>query len=142
MNQELCLFCLEDINFTEILTKPSHCNCKVVLHQNCMQLIENTGLLCPICRIKKSQNIIINTENDNSFLLLFANNTFNYFAAKPTTFRFIVFFVGSLIVTIGLIPKLVWVGLDDQTYRFQTLIFLGIISVIFFEILKNIFSLY
>jgi len=141
MNNELCLLCLDNMHLTELLTKPSHCECKIVLHQNCMQLIENTGLLCPICRIKKSQKIIINNgmENDNSFLLLVSNKMLDYFSADPSAFRFIIFYCACCFVTIGLIPQLVWVGLNDSTYRFQTLIFFGIFSIISFEILKSLF---
>ena len=144
MNNELCLFCLEDMNCTEILGKPSHCACKVLLHQSCMRLIEDTGLLCPICRIKKSPNIrIIITENDNSYLLLFANKVFDYFEANPNVFRFIVFLCTSLIVTIALIPQLVRIGLTEPTYRMKTLVFVGISSIVIFEIFKKIIiSLY
>lgn len=140
MNKEVCLFCFEDINFTETLRKPSQCSCKVLLHQNCMQLIENTGLMCPICRIKKSPNIIIivNIENENSFLLkFFANKVFNYFATSPNAFRFIVFFVASCCITIGLIPKLIWLGLNEQTYRVKIIVFIGILSIISFEIISR-----
>ena len=136
MCNELCLFCLEDLNFTEILKKPSQCNCNVILHQNCLKLIENTGLMCPICRIRKSPNIRTNTRNNNSFLVFFSNKCLEYFTANTNAFGFIVFFLGSCLVTVALIPKLVWVGLNDSIYRFRTLIFLGIISIASFEILK------
>jgi len=132
MNNELCLLCLNNMYLTETLTKPSHCECKIVLHQNCMQLIENTGLLCPICRIKKSQKIIINNgmENDNSFLLFVSNKMLEYFSTDPSAFRFVIFYCACCLITVGLIPQFLWFGLNDPIYRGQILIFFGIISII------------
>lgn len=47
-----CLICLNTIENNYNETK--HCECKIVLHSECFKLMEETsGILCPICRIKK-----------------------------------------------------------------------------------------
>lgn len=52
-NQNICLICLDTVE--QNYTKTKHCECKIFLHSDCLELMEKTtGLLCPICRIKKS----------------------------------------------------------------------------------------
>jgi hypothetical protein len=64
-----CLLCLEELTFP--LSEPKFCNCKILLHYNCMRQIENSGLACPICRIKIEPNIHIQQELDPVTWFLF-----------------------------------------------------------------------
>ena len=130
-----CLLCLEEINRTDKLLQPSHCSCKVSLHVECLKQIELTGLLCPICRIKKSQNRVIRIvhPNENSYLMIFANKVFEYFAASPNYTRFILFILASFMVTFSLIPSLIFHGIQEPKYRSTTLTFIGITFFIIFQ---------
>ena len=47
---DTCLLCLDKLNNN--VSSPKYCDCKIYMHTNCMKLIENSGLACPICRIK------------------------------------------------------------------------------------------
>jgi hypothetical protein len=72
-SNNLCLLCLDEINTDTktdttngniIMTK--YCNCKINIHPNCYdQIINNTELLCPICRIKSTDLIFNGRINGN-----------------------------------------------------------------------------
>lgn len=121
-----CLLCLEEINCTDNLSCPSHCKCKVSLHLECLKMIEATGLLCPICRIKKSQKVIIIRYDGNSYLLRFANNIMGYFFERPNIFSFTIIILMSCIVSVYLLPQILWLALNDSKYRSTALAFIGI----------------
>jgi hypothetical protein len=58
-----CLICLDTIENNHFETK--HCDCKIILHSDCFNLMEKTtGLLCPICRIKK-----LDYDSDNEQII-------------------------------------------------------------------------
>ena len=74
-SNNLCLLCLDEINTDTktdttngniIMTK--YCNCKINIHPNCYnQIINNTKLLCPICRIKSTDLIVNSRINGNGY---------------------------------------------------------------------------
>jgi len=135
-----CLLCLEEINYTDKLSHPAHCKCKVSLHLDCLKQIEQTGLLCPICRIKKSQKKIVIRYDSDSYLLYFANKFFEYFVDRPNIISFSVFITISFVVTFCLLPNLLWIALNDSKYRSTALGFIGIVCFIIYKInLKNNF---
>ncbi len=128
-----CLLCLEEIKCTDKLSCPSHCKCKVSLHLDCLNQIELSGLLCPICRIKKSQKVIVIQYDGNSYLLSFANNVMAYFFDRPNIFSFTIFILMSFIVTLSLIPELLWLALNDSKYRSTALAFIGVVLYVVFQ---------
>ncbi len=130
---EQCLLCLEEIKCTDKISCPSHCKCKVSLHFNCLKQIELSGLLCPICRIKKSHKVIIIRYDDDSYLLRFANNIMGYFFDRPNIFSFIVFILMSFVITLCLLPQILWLSLNDSKYRSTALAFIGIILLVVFQ---------
>jgi len=138
-----CLLCLEEIKCTDNLSCPTHCKCKVSLHLDCLKQIEQTGLLCLICRIKKSQRKIVISYDGNSYLLYFANKFFEYFVDRPNIISFCVFITISFAVTFCLLPKLLWIALNDSKYRSTALGFIGIVCFIIYKTIleKNISSL-
>lgn len=142
MKNDTCLLCLEDLILTEKLVKPSQCNCQVILHHNCIQLIENTGLLCPICRIKKLpiKRVPINISNNDLFLSLFANKVFSYLMTKPNLYRFIIFFAACCCITTEIILRLLWMILSEKMRFMISLVFISMIS--FLSVKKFISSLY
>lgn len=133
-----CLLCLEEINCTDNLSCPSHCKCKVSLHLDCLKQIELSGLLCPICRIKKSQKVIIIRYDGNSYLLRFANNIMGYFFERPNIFSFTIIILMSCIVSVYLLPQILWLALNDSKYRSTALAF---ISIGLFMVLHKLFYL-
>ena len=57
-----CLICLEDSNN---LIYPKNCSCKILLHEECLEKCEWSGLQCPICRKRKNYpNVIIHEFNN------------------------------------------------------------------------------
>ena len=57
---ESCIICYDE-NINLIL--PPYCNCKVYLHIGCYEIMKNKmNLLCPICRKKEINVIIIETN--------------------------------------------------------------------------------
>ena len=128
-----CLLCLEEIKSTDKLSYPAHCKCKVSLHVECLKQIELTGLLCPICRIKKSQKQIIIRYNDDSYLLFFANKFFEYFVERPNIFTFGLFIIMSFIVTLCLLPQILWMTINDSKYRPTALTLIGVIVFVFLK---------
>ncbi len=128
-----CLLCLEEIKCTDKIACPTYCKCKVSLHLDCLKQIELTGLLCPICRIKKSQKVIIIRYDGDSYLLYFANKFFEYFVDRPNIFSFSVFILMSFVVFLCLLPQLLWLSLNDSNYRPTALTFIGIILFAIFQ---------
>ncbi len=124
MNQ--CLFCLEDITTTDKLGQLAFCNCKVCLHANCLEQIQSSGLLCPICRIKNSRKYKYQTSNlpSNSILEFYSRKIFDYFVEQPNVFRFMLYFTACFMVMFCLVPHLLWLGLKDSRYRTSSLIFI------------------
>lgn len=130
---EQCLLCLEEIKCTDKLSCPSHCKCKVSLHLDCLKQIELSGLLCPICRIKKSQKVIVIRYDGDSYLLNFANYIMAYLVDRPNIFSFIVFILMSFFVSLCLLPQILWLSLNDSKYRSTALGFVGIILFVIFQ---------
>lgn len=128
-----CLLCLEEINCTDNLSCPTHCKCKVSLHLECLKMIEATGLLCPICRIKKSQKVIVIRYDGDSYLLTFANKFFEYFVERPNIFTFIIFIMMSFIISFCLLPQILWLTLNDSKYRSISLTLIGIIGFVILQ---------
>jgi hypothetical protein len=132
-----CLFCLEEI--VENYTNPKYCKCKIKLHLECLTQIEKNGLLCPICRMKVSNNEVsllrLHLIHANEpFLLWFP---FAIFCRHPNLFTFLMFFTWSFIVTIFYIgPQFIYMALFDDRYRYYVvngLIFMfGFIGYNFF----------
>lgn len=54
-NIDKCLFCLELMEEEQKIVNPKYCECKIKLHLSCLTQIENTDLLCSICRIKTNK---------------------------------------------------------------------------------------
>lgn len=54
INNDLCIICLELLD--NDLTSPENCNCKIILHNKCLEDVKKNGLLCPICRNKNEIN--------------------------------------------------------------------------------------
>ncbi len=135
MESNICLICLEDINSTDILSLPKHCKCKVFLHLNCLDQIKISGLLCPICRIKKSQKILILQYNIEDQLLYYSNKILYYFLDNPNILRFILFICISFIVSIYILFQLIWIAFNDSSYRMYaltySLTFVGIFISLF-----------
>lgn len=138
MESDICLLCLEDIKCTDTLSLPKHCKCKVFLHLNCLNRIEFSGLLCPICRIKKTQKIYIIHYNIETPLFYHANRILEYFFDNPNLFRFILFICTSFIVSICILPKLLWIAFKDSNYRMYiltyVLTFIGMLLLIIYKI--------
>lgn len=55
MNSSICIICHENIK--DIYKMSTVCSCKVKYCEECFEIIQNNGLLCSICRIKKESNI-------------------------------------------------------------------------------------
>lgn len=84
MDTDKCLLCLEELS--EPLKRPTMCSCNVYLHKNCLEQIQNTGLLCPICRMKGLYvNVIVNvaptstSTSTSTFLKTFLKSIFTLF---------------------------------------------------------------
>ncbi len=60
ISNDLCLICLDDLN--NKIIKPTYCNCNILLHKICYEMLCKNGLSCPICRLK-IENIIIQNNN-------------------------------------------------------------------------------
>ena len=56
-----CCICLSDDNY---LIHPKNCECKVFLHNICLNICEKYGLLCPICRIKTNEEVEEEVEEE------------------------------------------------------------------------------
>ena len=65
----ICLEDLDDNTRNTIKLKPKlsvtseTCNCNVTLHTYCNDMMNRTGLYCPICRIRVDDIICIDTAN-------------------------------------------------------------------------------
>ncbi len=128
-----CLLCLEEIKCTDNLSCPTHCKCKVSLHLDCLKQIELSGLLCPICRIKKSQKVIVIRYDGDSYLLRFANNIMGYFFDRPNILSFMILILMSFIISFCLLPQVLWLALNDTKYRSTALAFIGIVLFFIFQ---------
>ena len=93
-NFDKCLLCLDTME-KEQIDYPKYCECKVKLHSNCLILMENVGLLCPICR-KKNDIIKINNTNHLSIL----DFPFTIFNKYPNFLTFTFLMIWSFIVSI------------------------------------------
>lgn len=121
-----CLICLENID-TENTSFPKHCNCKVKIHLQCLNLLMNSGLLCPICRIKKHDNyeIINHLNHDNHEIINYINHDpqilmfpINLFLRYPGFWTFIIYIIFSFIITFFyVLPMVIIYGLCDEVYR-------------------------
>jgi len=130
-----CLLCLEDLTSNNILSNPSHCKCGISLHLDCLKQIENSGLLCPICRIKKSQKIIVINYEDSP-LFFICDSVLKFFLDRPNIITFLIFLLMSFIVSLVIIPKMLWIMLNDPEYRFSgIMITCGVIGFVIFLIL-------
>ena len=115
-----CLFCLESIKKEQVVN-PKYCSCKIKLHDNCLSEMENSGLLCPICR-KKANNTIefqiirlymiyVNVP----FIIWFPFFTFNRY---PNFFSFILLICWCILVVIILtILLVIYYGLFNNQCR-------------------------
>ena len=143
-SNNLCLLCLDEINTDTktdttngniIMTK--YCNCKINIHPNCYnQIINNTKLLCPICRIK-STDLIVNSRineigidnsngNDNdydihnnrSYCIFFFEYPLSIFYKYPNIFTFTIWVLYSFLISIiFIVPMLIFYLLRDCKYR-------------------------
>ncbi len=138
MNQ--CLFCLEDITNTDKLGQLAFCNCKVCLHANCLEQIQSTGLLCPICRIKKSRKYHSSHLPTNSILEFYSRRIFEYFVEQPNVFRFMLYFTACFMVMFCLVPHLLWLGLKDSRYRTTSVVFIVGIGIGIYQIIQKLFN--
>jgi hypothetical protein len=74
LENDLCIICLEFLDNN--IKRPMHCNCKIILHDKCLDNVNKNGLLCPICR-KKNQLVVSNIYSQN-----IAQNQINMFLSN------------------------------------------------------------
>ncbi len=97
---QTCSICLEDDNG---LINPKHCSCKILLHPNCLELIESKGMLCPICRIKKmimNNQIYPHLLNDRGTLFeRILYTPLALFQRYQNVFTFLIYLISSFIIS-------------------------------------------
>lgn len=95
---DTCLLCLDKLNNN--VSSPKYCDCKIYMHTNCMKLIENSGLACPICRIKMIKK--------NDTIYEFYEVHFLLFTLYPNFLTFIIMISCNFMITIFfIIPYLI-----------------------------------
>ena len=132
---DTCLLCLEELTHTDKLVQPSKCGCKVYLHFNCLREIEMTGLLCPICRIKNSQKTRIIITRNVCSLLYYAELILAHFIDRPNIISFLLFFMTSIIVSLCMMPYLLFLAIKDNQYRSSAFAFIGSVLFIVYKII-------
>ena len=123
LNNEIdnCLLCLELIEYNQKIVNPKYCKCKIKLHINCLTQIENSGLLCPICRKKpnnQDDNIIVYPYSiyDNEPYILWFPYFIFYRNSNFLTLSLVI--IWSFFVTIFyVIPLLIYYGLVNDKYK-------------------------
>lgn len=121
-----CVICLNQIEGGDV-AKPLHCNCDVPMHKLCRSQMMDYDLLCPICRIKKSQINLVPRQNnripvDNinamwyqeSFLIHLLQFSYDYMKRKQNIYSFILFFFMCLFFSIIMLPKIFILAINDR----------------------------
>ena len=59
-----CIICLDEVLDSEYIFHKINpeCDCRSDIHKDCLNECVLSGLLCPICRLKPEDNIIIRNE--------------------------------------------------------------------------------
>jgi hypothetical protein len=105
-----CLLCLDSLGSITILSTPRYCNCNVYIHDNCLLEIEQSGLACPICRLK----FPLTKENYNINLMPSYNGILEYpmflLVNNLNIFTFILLIFYTFAVTfLYILPKLLYI---------------------------------
>ena len=134
---QTCSICLEDDN---CLINPKHCSCKILLHKNCLELIESKGMLCPICRIKQMRMInhiyphLLNNRGTLFTRILYT--PLALFQRYQNVFTFLIYLISSFIISfLILLPMFI------NEYIKERRIFYSLIFIVGFLILFCIISL-
>jgi hypothetical protein len=56
---DTCCICFDD---DENLITPKHCSCKIKLHEKCLTLLKDNGMLCPICKNKENKYPVLRRQ--------------------------------------------------------------------------------
>ena len=103
-----CCICLDTI--TDI-SYPKYCNCKIEMHKKCLELVELSGLKCPIWRIKckkKISNIFPNIFDTNKHILeRILSFPFWLFENYPSLVTFLIMLAYSFILAIIIILPII-----------------------------------
>jgi len=90
-----CCICLDTITD---FSYPKYCNCKIEMHKKCLELVELSGLKCPICRIK---GIFPNIFDKNKHILeRILSFPFWLFENYPSIITFLIMLSYSFIIAI------------------------------------------
>lgn len=93
---QTCCICLED---SQNLITPKHCSCKIYLHEECLQKINEIYMLCPICRKQEHIEVRMN----NTFINTVIELPFYLFEKYPSFLTFLLTFISSWIFAIFII---------------------------------------
>ena len=134
-----CIICLDEINCKNYMI-PAHCKCQIKIHTNCFnKVINNMGLLCPICRIKPNSNNLSNNLSNtqsnnlsntqsNDLTIIRPNNELLFeipiylYMHYPNLLTFIIWIVLSFLIFISyILPLLLYCGLKNPIYRYKIL---------------------
>lgn len=122
MPSDNCLLCLEELK--EDISYPKYCNCKVGLHEKCLELINTMGLLCPICRIKKQK-----IYHNSSYIMRILEYPFTLFQMYSNIFTFIIMVIWSFIITIlFIIPLFLKIQADRSPVSFMVFGIIGLVG--------------
>lgn len=111
MDTDKCLLCLEELS--EPLKRPTMCSCNVYLHKNCLEQIQNTGLLCPICRMKGLYvNVIVNVAptSTSTFLKTFLKSIFTLFFFLWSIIALCI--IGLIFIVIGVTLIFIFISIE------------------------------
>jgi hypothetical protein len=99
---ETCCICFDD---DENLITPKHCSCKIKLHEKCLILLKDNGMLCPICKV--NNYIVYPIERRRHFRHIFQRNgsiweriietPLSLFENYPNVITFIILFICSIL---------------------------------------------
>ena len=107
--EDNCLLCLNYLGLLAELKSPRYCNCKVFLHTECMMKLEESGLACPICRIKMTRKLYNNWLEYPIYLMM------NY----PGFISFFLFIIYSFIISIiYILPMILYIYIKDKITNF------------------------
>jgi len=112
--EHICVICLELIENKKNLIYPRFCSCKVKLHKKCLKELEklNSGLKCPICRIKINNNLNFNIEQPNILI-----NPLTLFIRHPGFFTFIIYLLCSVLVFIFYVIPIIIIHILYDRYN-------------------------
>jgi hypothetical protein len=113
--EDNCLLCLNLLGLMSGLKSPKYCECKVYLHTDCMMRIEESGLACPICRIKISTNITYD-EPISYNIIEYPIYLIETYLPNSLSIIFFIMYV-FIINIIYIIPMLSYIYIKEKTVK-------------------------